>query len=557
MRRRTPPPVSAKPAPLLSRRGVVLIAVLLVSVLLALAAYHYTDSMTSEFKASENAVRQAQVKAAAESGVHYVAALLADPTTFAALNGNLWDNPDQFRDISVRQDDNGRYSAKFSVVSPPYDPSNTGTGTGPRFGVMDEGSKINPNALMVLDPTGNTLYKLLMKLPNMTSDIACAIIDWIDADDNPYSAPDGSGSTGAESNYYTGLNPPYKCKNAPLDSLEELLLVRGVTPQLLFGSDKNRNGIQDADEYSADGSFDPGWASYLTLYSKEMNVDSTGNPRLALTGVTDFTTFYSNLTAAINDGDMAKYIILYMNNGPATPPATSSTTTGGGNTNTGGKGGGSTSTQQNYVLATDLSGVQDSDLNLANTTSVKNQISSIYSLVNTYVMVQSSDPKGKPTYYPCPLNDAGKLAILLPVLLDKTTTTTDQQLVGRININTAKQAVLTCLEALAPEITDDTINQLMQMRPSLDNSYQQDDTFNTAAWLVIKGGISPTTMAKLDKYITTTTQVYRFQVLAYFDEGGMTCRIEAVVDTNNGNPRILYQRDITELGKGFDLSTQQ
>ena len=64
--------------------------------------------------------------------------------------------------------------------------------------------------------------------------------------------------------------------------------------------------------------------------------------------------------------------------------------------------------------------------------------------------------------------------------------------------------------------------------------------------------LTPAIMTKLDKYITTYTQVYRFQVLAYYDEGGPMVRIDAVVDTNNGNPRILYQRDITELGKGVD-----
>ena len=34
-------------------------------------------------------------------------------------------------------------------------------------------------------------------------------------------------------------------KNGPLETVEELLLVRGVTPQLLFGADINRNGQLD------------------------------------------------------------------------------------------------------------------------------------------------------------------------------------------------------------------------------------------------------------------------------------------------------------------------
>ena len=50
-------------------------------------------------------------------------------------------------------------------------------------------------------------------------------------------------TNGAKESYYSGLTPPYHCKNGPLDSLEEMLLIKGVTPQLLFGNDKNRNGV--------------------------------------------------------------------------------------------------------------------------------------------------------------------------------------------------------------------------------------------------------------------------------------------------------------------------
>ncbi len=37
---------------------------------------------------------------------------------------------------------------------------------------------------------------------------------------------------GAESDYYQSLTPPYNAKNAPLDDISELLLVKGVTPEM-------------------------------------------------------------------------------------------------------------------------------------------------------------------------------------------------------------------------------------------------------------------------------------------------------------------------------------
>jgi general secretion pathway protein K len=40
---------------------------------------------------------------------------------------------------------------------------------------------------------------------------------------------------GAKSDYYRSLSEPYDCKNGNFDSIEELLLVRGVTPELFYG----------------------------------------------------------------------------------------------------------------------------------------------------------------------------------------------------------------------------------------------------------------------------------------------------------------------------------
>ena len=40
---------------------------------------------------------------------------------------------------------------------------------------------------------------------------------------------------GAESDYYQSLTPPYNAKNAPIDDLSELLLIKGVTPEMYYG----------------------------------------------------------------------------------------------------------------------------------------------------------------------------------------------------------------------------------------------------------------------------------------------------------------------------------
>ena len=93
--------------------------------------------------------------------------------------------------------------------------------------------------------------------------------------------------------------------------------MRGVTPELLFGMDTNRNGMVDAHEEQAtldgsavnsgNGSFDyfefsgmldRGWSAYLTLYSAERNADSTGYPRTHVNGE-DMEQLYDDLTAVM------------------------------------------------------------------------------------------------------------------------------------------------------------------------------------------------------------------------------------------------------------------
>jgi general secretion pathway protein K len=68
------------------------------------------------------------------------------------------------------------------------------------------------------------------------NDLAHAVIDWIDEDSET--------ELGAEDEYYQALQPPYHCKNAPMDSAEEILLVRGMKPEYFFGTE-NYEGIRN------------------------------------------------------------------------------------------------------------------------------------------------------------------------------------------------------------------------------------------------------------------------------------------------------------------------
>ncbi|MEN9572993.1 MAG: hypothetical protein RL514_848 [Verrucomicrobiota bacterium] len=60
--------------------------------------------------------------------------------------------------------------------------------------------------------------------------IADSIQDWIDRDDR-------ARLSGAESEFYLSQTPPYQAKNGPLDDLSELMLIRGVVPDMFYGTD--------------------------------------------------------------------------------------------------------------------------------------------------------------------------------------------------------------------------------------------------------------------------------------------------------------------------------
>lgn len=64
-----------------------------------------------------------------------------------------------------------------------------------------------------------------------------SIIDWLDEDDK-------ESDLGAESSYYQSLTEPYGCKNGPIQYIEEMLLIKGVSPELLFGQ-KEQKGLAD------------------------------------------------------------------------------------------------------------------------------------------------------------------------------------------------------------------------------------------------------------------------------------------------------------------------
>ncbi len=143
-----------------------------------------------------------------------------------------------------------------------------------RVQIIDELGKIQINAL-VRFPEGRefnqdqyqlwenfssklfSAYELLEDSADLLEDtdpltIINSIKDWIDSGDDEAI----TGLSGAESDYYEDLDPPYACKNGPFDHLSEIRLVKGIIPALFDGF----GGI-------------PGISAYLTPYGAEESED--------------------------------------------------------------------------------------------------------------------------------------------------------------------------------------------------------------------------------------------------------------------------------------------
>lgn len=144
------------------------------------------------------------------------------------------------------------------------------------LGPADAHAKINVNRL--------TADQMLELEPMMTDDIADALMDWIDADDD-------TNPMGAEIGYYQGSTYPYRPRNAPLRSLTELELVAGIDAEDVRGEDWNQNGLLDPNEDdgdlswppdNADGRLDGAWSELLTAASVDGGMTSTGEEPLDL-----------------------------------------------------------------------------------------------------------------------------------------------------------------------------------------------------------------------------------------------------------------------------------
>ncbi len=496
-------------------RGVVLIITLVVVAMLALGAYTFSDLMLTEQESVDLYGDHLQAKALSESGIESARLLLMQDLQTRNQLGGTYNNPTRFRGQLVVDDPDPRRRGRFTLIAPLVKDGELG---GMRFGLENESTRLNLNALLLADAQQqNGGRTLLMGLPGMTSSVADAILDWIDDDDNIR-------EFGCEREYYSGLDPPYAPRNGPLETVEELLLIRGVAPQLLFGRDMNRNGMVDAHEQALPtpvsstvvGGMDRGWSAYLTLYSQEANRNPSGQPRIWL-NQQDMQQLHSQLSAVFPN-EWANFIVAYRQNGP-------------------------------------FKGSQDDDRVKADSGELdlskpgQFQLTQVLDLIGPNVKIGfQGDEDDSVLQTPFP-DDLIAMAIFMPLLMDNVTVNQSPTIPGRININQASRVVLAGIPGMDQEI----INQIVSIRdpePDLEKPNRRHET-----WLVTEAVVSLSQMRGLVPFITGGGDVYRTQAVGYFDGGHASARGEVIIDATSPLPRVVSWRDISHLGRGYALET--
>jgi type II secretory pathway component PulK len=188
------------------RRGTVLIVAMIVSFALAATVLVLCRTMRVEAAASANAASAAQASAIAHGAEQYVLGLITEEGEGVRDLGE-----ENFAAVRVGD-------GLFWIVRPDYDDDQL-----PLFGLVEESAKLN------VGRESTNLYNKLIRLPGMNDVAAASILDWVDADTEVE-------RDGAEMDFY--LSHPSKCepyypKDGPMETVEELLMIRGVDRAML------------------------------------------------------------------------------------------------------------------------------------------------------------------------------------------------------------------------------------------------------------------------------------------------------------------------------------
>lgn len=457
----------------LSERGTVLVIVLWIALGLVSITLYFGHNMLFEFRSSDNATAAVEAGAAIEGAARYVTYLLSNNTS----PGVLPDIDSYLRDeVPVGE-------ANFWFIGRDRDAAQTQMDV-PFFSVVDEGSKLNLNTA-----TQEMIEALLLQLNYTSVELPPSVIDWRDTDETVT-------QNGAEAEVYSRLQPAYLAKNNRFDSVDELRMVYGATPDLVFGEDANRNGILDPNEDDGDlspptdnrnGQLDRGLSEFFTVYSRMPNKRIDGSPLVSVAAIT-------------------------------------SQQQGGA----GGQGGQQTGQQ---------------DVEPGNNVDENGQPLDLLTLM-TLRLGSDRAEEVMGTFGNGATNTSvleffvrsGMTAEEFDQIAGDLTVSTNEFTEGLINVNTASEVVLACVPGIG-----------LTNAPALVARRQQNATHtNSIAWVAEVLDRAAATLA--GPHLTDRSYQYSADIAAVGHYGRGYQRTQFVFDSAEGVPKIIYRRDLTGLG---------
>jgi general secretion pathway protein K len=267
-----------------NEKGFILVTILLVIAVLFPLILAFNSKVQLNLIQADNFKNSVQALRLARSGVEAAMGLLKASDPIYDSKNSKWAQPlpglavgDGILAVQIADED-GKipinnlvgFVQESSVAASPGAATGGGQAAGQAAGQTTATTQLAPNQV---DQELNTRLRSLITRLGGKPEVVDALIDWLDSDDTV------TGEEGAEEDYYKARG--YHCKNGPLDSLDELLLVRGFDNELL-----NERHLRD----------------YLTIAPTDGKINANTAPVQVLYAVLGTKT--ASVAVPLNDSDV-------------------------------------------------------------------------------------------------------------------------------------------------------------------------------------------------------------------------------------------------------------